>query len=135
MNLAKARLNGGNGSGLSLDIQVGERPRVTIPLPPQSPAVQGYAGRDVIAGVRAEAISYLRPGSVPPPGPHQVVRARIEVIEPTGADTLVVLNLGGEEFTARLDPDLDLRPGQEADFLLDLSKLVCFDPATESAIV
>jgi len=28
--------------------------------------------------------------------------ARVEVIEPTGADTLVVMNLGGEEFTARL---------------------------------
>jgi multiple sugar transport system ATP-binding protein len=134
MNLAKARLNG-NGSGLSLVIQVGERPRVNITLPPQSPALQGYSGRDVIAGVRAEAISYLRPGSVPPPSAHQVVRARIEVIEPTGADTLVVLNLGGQEFTARLDPDLDLRPGQDADFVIDLSKLVCFDPATESAIV
>jgi multiple sugar transport system ATP-binding protein len=48
---------------------------------------------------------------------------------------LVVMNLGGEEFTARLDPDLDLKPGQDAQFLVDLSKLVCFDPSTEAAIV
>jgi len=62
------------------------------------------------------------------------VDARIEVIEPTGADTLVVLDLGGHEFTVRLDPDLALTPGQNARFLVDLSKLVCFDPKTESLI-
>jgi multiple sugar transport system ATP-binding protein len=134
MNLAKARLTG-SGRELALDIQAGDRPRVSIPLPPQSAAVQGYAGRDVIAGIRAEAISYMRPGMTPIPEIQQVVTAHVEVIEPTGADTLVVLDLGGAEFTARLDPDLDLKPGQDARFLVDLSKLVCFDPSTEAAIV
>jgi multiple sugar transport system ATP-binding protein len=71
----------------------------------------------------------------PIPGTQHLVEARIEVIEPTGADTLVVLNLGGEEFTARLEPDLEIKPGQNAQFLVDLSKLVCFDPSTEVAIV
>jgi multiple sugar transport system ATP-binding protein len=134
MNLAKARL-AGSGRELSLDIQAGDRPRVTIPLPPQSAAVQGYAGRDVIAGIRAEAISYMRPGMTPIPEIQQVVTAHVEVIEPTGADTLVVLEVGDAELTARLDPDLDLKPGQDARFLVDLSKLVCFDPSTEAAIV
>jgi len=33
------------------------------------------------------------------------------------------------------DPDdVSLTPGQNARFLLDLSKLVCFDPATETLI-
>src|SRR5882672_3566583 len=134
MNLAKARLSG-TGRELALEIQVGDRPRVIIPLPPQSAAVQEYAGRDVIAGVRAEAISYVRPGMTPVPGMQHVVQAHVEVIEPTGADTLVVLDLGGAEFTARLEPDLDLKPGQDAAFLIDLTKLVCFDPSTEAAIV
>ena len=71
----------------------------------------------------------------PIPRVQQIVTAHVEVIEPTGADTLVVLDVGGEEFTARLDPDLDLKPGQDARFLVDLSKLVCFDPSTEAAIV
>jgi multiple sugar transport system ATP-binding protein len=61
-------------------------------------------------------------------------RARIEVIEPTGADTLVVFNLGGQEFTSRLDPDVELVPGQQARFVVDLSKLVCFDAQTETLI-
>ncbi|HEU0204105.1 MAG TPA: ABC transporter ATP-binding protein [Burkholderiaceae bacterium] len=133
MNLAKARLSGA-GRELSLDIQIGDRPRVTIPLPPQSAAVQAYAGREVIAGIRAEAISFARPGVTPVSGMQHIVEARIEVIEPTGADTLVVLNVGGEEFTARLEPDLEMKPGQTAQFLVDLSKFVCFDPSTESLI-
>lgn len=60
--------------------------------------------------------------------------ARVEVIEPTGADTLAVLDLGGNEFTVRLEPDVSLKPGQDARFFVDLAKLVCFDAKTEQLI-
>jgi multiple sugar transport system ATP-binding protein len=56
------------------------------------------------------------------------------VIEPTGADTLAVLDLGGHEFTARLEPDAVLKPGQDARFIVDVTKLVCFDPETQRLI-
>ena len=133
MNLAKATLTG-SGDALALDIQIGDRPRAVIPLPPQPAALRAYAGKEVIAGIRAEAICLAPAAGVPAGGQHCLVDARIEVIEPTGADTLVVLNLGGHEFTARLEPDLALKPGQDARFMVDLSKLVCFDPATEQLI-
>jgi multiple sugar transport system ATP-binding protein len=87
----------------------------------------------VIAGIRAEAITLVRDGMVATPT-QRLVDARVEVIEPTGADTLVVLNLGGHEFTARLEPDVVLKPGQDARFLVDLTKLVCFDANTETLI-
>jgi multiple sugar transport system ATP-binding protein len=133
MNLAPAQLAAHDG-GLVLDMQLGDRPRVIIPLPVQPQAVHAYAGRQVIAGVRAEAISLARPGQVAASPLHRVVDARIEVIEPTGADTLTVIDLGGHEFTARLDPDVQLQAGQSAQFMVDLSKLVCFDPTTEQRI-
>jgi len=47
---------------------------------------------------------------------------------------LAVIDLGGHEFTVRLDPDLSLAPGQRCRFLVDLSKLVCFDAKTETLI-
>ena len=75
----------------------------------------------------------LRPEMIAGPG-QQFFDAQVEVIEPTGADTLVVIFLGGEEFTVRLEPDVALAPGQKARFLVDLAKLVCFDPATEALI-
>jgi multiple sugar transport system ATP-binding protein len=63
-----------------------------------------------------------------------VVTARVEVIEPTGADTLVLLDMGGYEVTARVEPDVQLVAGQDASFWVDVTKLVCFDTDTEELI-
>ena len=133
MNLVKARVTAREGA-LSLDIQADKNPRVSIPLPSSmSASLQTYSGQEVIAGIRAEAASLAQDGMVA--GANQCfVEAQVEVIEPTGADTLVVLNLGGSEFTVRLEPDAPLKPEQNARFLIDLAKLVCFDAKTETLI-
>ena len=110
MNLAKARLVS-TGSGVALDIKVGDRPRALIELPSVPAALHDYVGKEVIAGIRPEAISLAREGMVCGPS-QRFIDARIEVIEPTGSDTLVVFNLGGQEFTSRLDPDVVLSPGR-----------------------
>jgi multiple sugar transport system ATP-binding protein len=135
MSLIPARLVP-QGEGLALEIQRGDRPKVSIPLPPQPPAVQAFAGREVISGLRAEAISNgSRPaGNGNGAQRRAVVDGQVVVIEPTGPDTLVVLNVGGYELTARLEPDCDLRPGDHAEFKLDLTNLVLFDPSTEKLI-
>src|SRR5437879_4105391 len=132
MSLIPARLVP-QGEGLALEIQRGDRPKVSIPLPPQPPAVQAFAGREVIAGLRAEAISNgSRPaGNGNGAQRRAVVDGQVVVIEPTGPDTLVVLNVGGYELTARLEPDFDLHPGDRAEFKFDLTNLVLFDPSTE----
>jgi multiple sugar transport system ATP-binding protein len=135
MNLVKARLTAQSGGGLALSFQEAAGAKVQIDLPPEvvPAALAERAGQEVIAGLRPEAVSLATPGMVA--GPMQrFVEAKIEVIEPTGADTLVVIDLGGHEFTVRLDPDLSLAPGQHARFLVDLSKLVCFDAKTETLI-
>jgi multiple sugar transport system ATP-binding protein len=133
MNLIKARVSDTDGAP-SLDIQAGSSSRVGIPLPAAIAAtLHAHGARDVIAGIRAEAVSLARDGMVA--GPDQCfVDAQVDVIEPTGADTLAVLNLGGSEFTVRLDPDVSLKPEQRARFLIDLAKLVCFDAKTETLI-
>ncbi len=132
MNLIKARLVQG-GSGLALDIQAGTRPPVRIDLPAMPSAMDAYVGNEVIAGIRAEAVSLARAGMVAGQT-ERAFDARVEVIEPTGADTLAVLDFGGNEFTVRLEPDVSLKPGQDARFFVDLAKLVCFDPKTERLI-
>jgi multiple sugar transport system ATP-binding protein len=135
MNLVKAHLAAQPGGGLALSFQEGQGAKVQIDVPAEvvPAALSAYAGRDVIAGLRPEAVSLATPGMAA--GPLQrFVEAEVEVIEPTGADTLVVIDLGGHEFTVRLEPDLSLAPGQHARFLVDLSKLVCFDAKTEQLI-
>jgi len=133
MNLTKARVER-TDRGFSLAFGQGaEAIRFDVPEGVTAGALGAYAGKEVIAGIRAEAVSLATDGMVAGPS-QQFFDARVEVIEPTGADTLVVLDFGDKEFTVRLDPDVSLTPGQNARFLLDLSKLVCFDPATETLI-
>jgi multiple sugar transport system ATP-binding protein len=133
MNLVKAHLAQGP-DGAALEIRAGERAAaVRIPIPAPPAALRAYAGKEVIAGIRAEAVRLAREGTIASPT-ERPFEARVEVTEPTGADTLVVLDLGGTEFTARLEPDVQLKPGENARFLVDLSKLVCFDPSSERLI-
>ena len=53
-------------------------------------------------------------------GRERPVDALVEVTEPTGADTLAVLSVGGREVTARLRPDTTLKPGDRGRFAVDL---------------
>ena len=133
MNLLKARVE---RSALGLALHFGKDGNgVSFELPPDQSAglLRGYAGKEVISGIRAEAVSLATEGMVAGPS-QQFFEARVEVIEPTGADTLVLISLGGEEFTVRLEPDVALVPGNTARFLVDLAKLVCFDSSTEVLI-
>ena len=132
MNLLPARL-ANSGSEIALEIQNGGHPRVRIELPPSAAALSAHVGRDVIAGIRAEAVSLAR-DSRAPAGMQREIDAKVVVIEPTGADTLAVLDLAGHELTARLEPDAALKPGQDARFLVDVTKLVCFDRETQQLI-
>jgi multiple sugar transport system ATP-binding protein len=102
-----------------------------IALPAQGAAVQGYAGREVIAGLRPEAIGN---GNLVKSASTREVNALVEVTEPTGPDTLTVLRLAGHEVTARLAADAAYRPGERAEFTIDLAKLVLFDSRTERRI-
>jgi len=129
MNLPPGRLVQGS-DGLALEIGNDAGAMARIPLPSQPEPVRAYSGKEVIAGVRAEAISYGSSAE----GSRRMVQAVVEVTEPTGADTLVVLSLGGQELTARLQPDFPLKPGERGEFGLDLAKLVFFDPQSEQRI-
>jgi multiple sugar transport system ATP-binding protein len=130
MNLLPAKLQR-NGEDLILEIALGDRPKATIPLPPQPEAIRAYVGKEVIAGIRAEDIAHGPPTGLA----HRLLDAVVEVTEPTGADILTILTVGGQELTARLDPDIDMRPGDKPVLHVDLAKLVCFDPKTEQRIV
>jgi multiple sugar transport system ATP-binding protein len=134
MNLVKAGLVGGP-RGLSLQLKSGAGAPVQIEVPTQvvTPALAAYAGHDIIAGIRPEAATLAAESRVTGPT-ERFVDAQVQVIEPTGADTLVVVDFNGQEFTARLAPDAALVPNQNARLLVDLSKLVCFDVDTERLI-
>ena len=90
-----------------------------------------HAGREVVLGIRPECIVEhdRRFGEATVP-----VDAVVEMTEPTGAETIVVLRLGGHEVLARVAPDVKLQPGEAARFAVDTRKICLFDPVTERLI-
>ena len=100
---------------------------------PVQPALKAYAGKEVIVGIRPEQITDKTPFSGE--NPHVVTRkAKVEVVQPTGPDTLVLIHLNGVPVTCRIHPEAPARPGQSLNLMFDLSKLVFFDPQSEKRI-
>ena len=89
-------------------------------------AATRYAGRPVLVGIRPELFSVAN-------GHSGAITVDIDVVEPTGPDTLAVFQLGGVEVTARLPPK-QVEAGTATTLAVDTTKLVVFDPTTENLI-
>src|SRR5258708_1883805 len=129
MSLIPARMEKKNGS-LNLHIGSGQDV-IDLALPPQPAAVERYVGKNVIAGLRPEAIGIENERAT---SSIRTVPVKINVLEPTGPDTLAVLEFGGMEVSARLGADMPHQSGERCDLRVDLSKLVLFDAETEARI-
>jgi multiple sugar transport system ATP-binding protein len=98
----------------------------------QTPLAQ-HVGKEVVLGIRPEQITDKTPYSGD--NPHVVNRrATIEVVQPTGPDTLVLIHLNATPVTCRVHPEAHAVPGQAMNLMFDLSKLVFFDPQNEKRI-
>jgi len=82
---------------------------------------------EVMLGLRPEDITdgQFRNGSAKPMAP-----CKVSVVEPAGADTFVVLSLGGKEVTARLQAETSAEAGKSMEFCFDLNKASYFDRDT-----
>jgi multiple sugar transport system ATP-binding protein len=91
-------------------------------------------GGKVVLGIRPEHLyrydSELRarkPAVVP-------LMASAELVEPTGAETIVVLRLGERDIVGRFDPDGAPQPGETLTLGLDMAHACLFDPQTQLLI-
>ncbi|RQR27744.1 sn-glycerol-3-phosphate ABC transporter ATP-binding protein UgpC [Burkholderia sp. Bp9143] len=129
MNLIPAKLTGSDGK-LVLAIGKGNA-AARLELPKQSAAVERYVGKDVIAGLRPEAIGVEGSRAA---DALRDVSVKVLVMEPTGPDVYAVVEMGGVEVDARLAADVPHMPGEICTLRVDLSKLVLFDAQTEERI-
>ena len=118
MNLLHANVRK-NGSATELHI---ERP-TGAPLVLRDNAVPDLPER-VVVGIRPEDITE-EPGRGRK-NTH-VASCMIEVVEPAGADTFVLLNLSSKEVTARLNAETPVQPGQEMEFAFNMDKVSYFN--------
>jgi multiple sugar transport system ATP-binding protein len=84
-----------------------------------APGLRARDGQEVICGVRPESLALARDGAGLP--------AEVAVVEPTGADTQVVLRAAGGPLLAVFRERHDLRPGQTIRLALDPQQTHFFD--------
>ncbi len=92
----------------------------------------GHDGKEVIMGIRPEDVFIKKETETLMEG--QLVRTRIDVVEPMGADIYLNLVAGTQGFVARVEPDHDLRINQELDVAFDMRKAHCFDAVTKASL-
>ncbi|AOA06375.1 MULTISPECIES: ABC transporter ATP-binding protein [Pseudomonas] len=121
MNFIPLRLQRREGRLLAL-LDSGQA-RCELPLGMQD---AGLEDRDVIVGIRAEQI-VLAPAEA---NGLPVIRAEVQVVEPTGPDTLVFVTLNGIKVCCRLAPDDAPAVGQSLNLQFDPAKVLLFDANT-----
>lgn len=92
-----------------------------------------YIGKEVILGIRPEQLTHVMP-HVAENTFVTKVPVKIEVTEPTGADTLVLTRINDEECECRVHPAEAGRPGEMMDILFNMEKAVFFDLETEARL-
>lgn len=101
----------------------GEQGSCELPLPITSD--EGLRDRELILGIRPEQIGLAPAGSA-----DFSLAVDIEVVEPTGPDTLVVFTLNQVKACCRLAPDQAPRVGETLNLQFDPRKALLFDAQT-----
>jgi multiple sugar transport system ATP-binding protein len=131
MNLVPATIER-KARGLDIVLDAGKG-QVRLPSPAGRAGLQDYRDRQVIFGIRPEALTDPEGADRSGKAVRQA-KCLIEVVEPAGSDTFAVTRLGGREVIARLRADAAVAPGQEMPLAFNLDKAVFFDPQTELRI-
>jgi multiple sugar transport system ATP-binding protein len=129
MNTLPARLEASPGGTVAV-IGHGEA-EIRLPVPAEA---QGWVGREVVLGIRPECITEPTRHFGHGPDTALTIPASVEMIEPTGAETIVVLRLGNERALGRVSADLRPRLNEMARFAIDARKINLFDPSTGDRI-
>ena len=121
MNFLSGRLEPRGGG---LGVRIAEATWLPLPEAPRAAA----SGREVTLGIRPETVT-LADGAG-----QACLDATIEVLEPTGADTMAVATVDGLPVTARLKPGEVREVGRPVRLAVDMSRASLFDPRTELRI-
>jgi multiple sugar transport system ATP-binding protein len=120
MNIIPALLERGVSGGVAkVSLPDSEAIIEGISLSPET--LDCYAGKKVLIGIRPEHFVISSSGKL---------RVHVDVVEPTGPDTLAVFVIGGVDVVGRLEP-LAALAGQTLNLNVKAEKTVVFDATTE----
>ena len=97
-------------------------------------AVQAYLGKEVVVGIRPEAMDDSK--EAVQSRPESSYSAHVDVVEMLGAETYLYLSVAGLNLTARVDPTVShSKVGDEVQVAVDKTRVALFDKETEVAII
>lgn len=131
MNFLKVEVGGTEGNYHVLVASEGHTHKLSVPSAENGLAK--YVGKEVVLGVRPEQLTHVMP-HVEEGEFVTKVPIKVELTEPTGADTLVLTRINDEECECRVHPAEAGKPGDMMDILFNMEKAVFFDLETEDRI-
>src|SRR3984893_6670242 len=131
MNFLPAQISASDPAGVVLS----EKKKNARGLPVRDKVARSVGGgRRVVLGIRPENLTrYDRRWTEERPY-LATFEARVEVVEPTGAETMVIVRIGSREVIARFEPDAAPAVGETVTLAVDMAKACLFDPETQMLI-
>ncbi len=127
MNFLTVRLSGEPGA-LRL-----AAPGLDLPVSPAHAArLAAYAGRDVIVGIRPDAIHDT--GEFLAAHRDWTLDVRIDVVEPMGSESFIYFSVNAENIVARVPPATSARVMSPHRLAFDMDAAHYFDPETQRTI-
>ena len=104
-------------------LRYGNSAAESLALPDLEQDVSRWFGKHVLAGIRPESMHFGSEGGA-------TLSGIVDVVEPTGPDTHVVVKLGEQPLTARLGPRARPKRGDRITLSVDTAAVSLFDPLT-----
>ncbi len=95
-------------------------------------SLRAYEGKDVFLGIRPEHVGIR--GMTNIPEGDNFLQGKVLVVEPLGAQTDFMLDVGGQTVVAKVEGHAQIKPGDVVDIVVDTTRLHAFDTSTEDAI-
>jgi len=131
MNFLDGRLTSSDG-GPCVEIPLANGGVATLPLA-RKPAAMPDGGK-VVLGIRPEHLyRYDAELKARKPALAQLA-APVDLVEPTGAETVASLKIGARDVVGRFDPDGAPEPGEMLNLGIDMAPACLFDPVSQQLI-
>jgi len=96
--------------------------------------LKDYIDKEAILGIRPEHINAAKDVVIRKYDPDSVLQASVWVIEPLGSEKLAHIKSEEHTLVARLDPHVDIKVGDSAEFVVKTDFIHIFDKETEKTI-
>ncbi len=131
MNFIPGKIVDENGSmGIRIEGGAGE---FVLGINGAGERLQSRLGSEIVLGLRPEQITQRSEGKIASDTAH-VATCKVEVVEPTGPDTLLFVRLNDCKVVCRVEPEGAVAAGQNMELMFDVSKAVFFDPESGARV-